>query len=59
MGLWQRQQWGVLMLDVHLTHDDTGFGQVGQNGLVGSPDTLTCVLTGQLRQAAAVVHREQ
>ena len=45
------------MLDVHLTHDGTGFGQVGQNGLVGSPDTLTCVLTGQLRQAAAVVHR--
>ena len=48
---------GVLMLDVHLAHDGTGFGQVGQNGLVGSPDTLTCVLTGQLRQAAAVVHR--
>ena len=45
------------MLDVHLSHDGTGLGQVGQNGLVGSPDTLTCVLTGQLRQAAAVVHR--
>ena len=47
---------GVLMLDVHLTHDGTSLGQVGQNGLVGSPDTLTCVLAGQLRQAAAVVH---
>ena len=46
----------VLMLDVHLTHDSTGLGQIGQNGLVGSPHALTCILTGQLGQIAAIVH---
>ena len=36
----------VLMLDVQLAHHGTGSGQVGQDGLVGCPDTLTCVLAG-------------
>ena len=46
----------VLMLDVHLTHDGTGRGEVGQDGLIGCPDTLACVLAGQVGQIAAVVH---
>ena len=44
------------MLDVHLTHDSTGLGQIGQNGLVGSPHALTRILAGQLGQIAAIVH---
>ena len=46
----------VLMLDVQLAHHGTGSGQVGQDGLVGCPDTLTCVLAGQVGQVAAIVH---
>ena len=48
----------ILMLDVQLAHDSAGGGQVGQNGLVGSPDALACVLAGLLGQIAAVVHRD-
>ncbi len=44
------------MLDVQLAHDSAGGGQVGQNGLVGSPDALASVLAGLLGQIAAVVH---
>ena len=46
----------ILMLDVQLAHDSAGGGQVGQNGLVGSPDALTSVLAGLLGQIAAVVY---
>ena len=48
----------ILMLDVQLAHDSAGGGQVGQNGLVGSPDALACVLAGLFGQIAAVVHRD-
>ena len=34
----------LLMIDVNLTHDSTGLGQIGQNGLVGSPHALTLSL---------------